>query len=143
MNEDEYKGKLAQALEYFGFDASRHEDKVLNFIPDISFAGHRVDGWIEVKWCERDPSSLGAISHWTRGQEEWLCHRGKCGSGFCFLLVGTPARHFMWHHGTLARARSMPFDSAILATWLAAPDLHDLAQGILSRAQSLRRYTTS
>ena len=113
MNELEYKNKIVAALSAQGYKVQRHEDKHENFIADLSFSGNYVDGWIEVKYCARVPRSLHAIEHWTKGQEDWLRERGSVGSGHCYLLVGTPKLHVLWHYGLLFRARPQPWTQSI------------------------------
>ena len=132
MNETEYKVLLLGMFHHMGWEAERHEDKQVNFIPDMSFAGHRTDGWMEVKWCEKDPVSLGALEHWTKGQEQWLYDRGRAGSGHCYLLVGTPRRHILWRYDSLGSIREQSFEAALHYSVHVSHDLVDLA-GFLVR----------
>lgn len=108
-NEQEFKLALQGALAYIGWDTQAHEDKNYNFIPDLSFSGDGVDGWIEVKWCHENPTSVGSIPHWTVGQEMWLMKRGERGGGHCFLVVGTPDGVFCWRYNRLEHARTGPW----------------------------------
>jgi hypothetical protein len=133
--EDKYKNDLIGVFGYFGFQIDRHEDKFTNFIPDISFAGNRTDGWIEVKWCEKDPTSLGALDHWTKGQQSWLYDRGRAGSGHCYLLVGTPRHHILWRYDTLDTIRNQSFEAALQYAIHVAPDLYNLGDYFLRRVR--------
>lgn len=127
QSESDYKNSLEGMFRFMGFEAERHEDQHRNFIPDMSFAGNRTDGWMEVKWCDVDPPSLGALAHWTRGQEQWLHDRGRKGSGHCYLLVGTPRRHILWRYDSLAAVRGQRFEAAMLYAICVASDLEDLS----------------
>jgi hypothetical protein len=102
-------------------------------MPDLSFAGRRFDGWMEVKWLPEDPASLNAIPHWTIGQEEWLRQRGRHGCGLCFLVVGTPRRIMLWRWDRLQEVRRIRFDDAMLEAWLVAPDLMSLGEALVDR----------
>lgn len=125
--ESDYKAELGDMFAYIGFESERHEDKQTNYIADMSFSGNRVDGWVEVKWCDEDPPSLGALTHWTKGQEAWLVDRGRVGSGHSYLLLGTPHRHFLWRYDQLAAVRNLPFERAIFYCCCSAPNLSELA----------------
>jgi hypothetical protein len=113
MKELEYKHRIIGVMGALGFDVQAHEDKLYNFIPDLSFAFGGRDGWIEVKYAQRPPKTLGSISHYTYGQQQWLIDRGANGSGSCFLLVGTPDHNFLWRWDALATARVMLWDDAV------------------------------
>ncbi len=106
MNEGQYQKDVIAALEARGWAVQAHNDEA-NFIPDLSFSANYVDGWIELKWADKLPKTLGSIKHWTKGQEEWLSKRGRAGSGHCYLLLGTPKLHVLWRWTELARVRNM------------------------------------
>lgn len=121
-NEDEFRDALQGAMEAHGFGVQRHEDKLYNFIPDLSFGVARhYDGWIEVKWKNEMPPKLDAIDHWTRGQERWLESRGAKGSGNCFLVVGTPGVICLWGWDRLSAIRRVPYRDAIMESPVRAP----------------------
>lgn len=126
--EANYKQDVFGALVYHGWDVEIHEDKFQNFIPDMSFANKGIDGWIELKWQDSPPATLGSIDHWTRGQEDWLTRRGRSGSGHCFLMVGTPNMHALWRYGTLSSVREIKWQSALAQAWKKDYDLPRLLE---------------
>lgn len=115
MNEIEYKRLVTNGLRYHGWDVQWHEDAYENFIPDISFGAHGHHGWIEVKFVQKPPKTIGGIKHYTKGQEDWLVTRGEAGAGRCYLLLGTGAGHLLLPHTSLRNAR--------IATYIAAQSL--------------------
>ena len=113
MLELEYKRSVADALRTMGWNIEEHEDKVRNFIPDLSFGAHGFDGWIEVKFADRVPKTgLRSIKHYTKGQEDWLIDRARAGSGHCYLLLGTGAGHYAWRAESLRKARAGTYIAA-------------------------------
>lgn len=108
--EQRYKRKVMIGLTGYKWDIQAHEDSYEKFIPDVSFAAHKIDGWIEIKYVDRFPKTLGHIEHYTKGQELWLAKRGRTGSGACFLLVGHPELHVLLHWSKLAKARGAPWE---------------------------------
>ena len=126
MKETEYKRAMVQFMQFMDWSVQEHEDKISNFIPDLSFAVAGLDGWVEVKYCNDQPKSLGHIDHWTRGQEEWLWTRGIRGGGNCFLIVGTPELHVAWVSGVLREVRGEPWDMAIRHTPYRKPTMVEL-----------------
>lgn len=117
MLEAEYKRDLVQALEFQGWTVQAHEDRYSNFIPDLSFAANRTDGWIEVKYQDEPPAALNEIHHWTRGQQDWLVNRGRIGSGYCFLILGTRERNYVWKWDCLDMVRAVPLEEAVRWAW--------------------------
>lgn len=124
--EDEFKARLIAAFSFEGVFTQEHEDKDSNFIPDLSFAGKGKDGWIEVKYCPETPAKLSSIRHYTRGQELWLRNAGMNGSGYCFLVVGTPDVHAAWRWQDLVLVRDMPFESALNRCFVHGYNVTDL-----------------
>lgn len=113
MLELEYKRKVANALRTMGWDIQEHEDELQLYIPDLSFGAHGIDGWIEVKYKDRMPEGgLSKIKHYTKGQEDWLIHRGRAGSGHCYLLVGTGSGSCTWRWDSLRNARARTYIAA-------------------------------
>jgi hypothetical protein len=110
VNENDYKSDIVNLLKYHGFHVETHEDKRKNFIPDVSAAGRGKHIWIEVKYVDRVPATLGSIAHYTRGQEQWLADRGAAQGGGTFLWLGTPTEHFIWAGTVLPGLRSVPFN---------------------------------
>lgn len=132
MIELEYKRAVIQSLQFFDFDVQAHEDKISNFVPDLSFAVAGKDGWIEVKYQDEPPATLGGISHWTVGQEEWLYKRGMRGAAQCFLLVGTPEVHVAWKSNFLPGVRHLPWAVAIRSTPYREKSIFELVSAIHS-----------
>lgn len=77
-SEQDYKNEIVQYLEFYGLDVQRHEDKYETGIPDLSYGGHGVNGWIEVKW---------EIIKFRTKQPLWLSKRAMTG-GHTFVLIG-------------------------------------------------------
>lgn len=112
--EQAYKLAVMLALEGAGYRCQAHEDKHSKYIPDVSFSGNYVDGWIEIKYCpDKPPKSLGDLEHWTKGQEQWLLDHHKVGSGHCYLLVGVRDANYLWRADDLAWARGCSFSAAV------------------------------
>lgn len=132
-DEADYKRELIALLSGQDWLLQAHEDKLDNFIPDLSFSASKIDGWIEVKWQDKIPPSLNEIHHWTWGQQTWLERRGEKGAGNCFLLVGTPEGNFLWHHAHLSKVRYMKFHDATGWCFIQAPRLNDLVQQMETR----------
>lgn len=134
-DEAAYKTDFVEAMRYFGMAVQEHEDKQSNYIPDLSFANNGIDGWIEVKYCDKPPASLDVIRHWTAGQEHWLVERGRSGSGWCFLLVGTPQMHVLFRYGCLSSIREQPFAKALVSAWDKDYSYPVLVQRLADRAR--------
>ena len=135
MLESEYKYKLLLGLAGRYWDVQAHEDSVSNFIPDISFAVGKIDGWIEVKYSDTPPKMLNSVGHWTRGQEKWLRERGSTGSGYCYMLYGTQEASYMFHWSTLKHIRLMKWFDAIkcaAATSEGAPSISGVRAAIMA-----------
>jgi hypothetical protein len=133
--EADYVKKIKNCMLAIGWVPQDHQDKVWNFIPDLSFAGQRAEGWMEVKWANTDPVSLGALRHWTHGQEEWLRTRGRVGSGNCYLLLGTSKANYLWRWDVLDKVRGLPFDQAVHYCYLIDQMLWDLIQHLSVRVR--------
>lgn len=92
MTENEYKRKVMLAMYAGKFRVQAHEDRISRNIPDLSFAGHGCDGWIEVKHLSALPHRFFPTGdYFTFGQQRWLEEMGQIGNGYCFLLVGIGA----------------------------------------------------
>jgi hypothetical protein len=129
MKELEYKHNVMDLLKGLKFKVQAHEDKISNFIPDLSFSFARRDGWIEMKYLNRAPKTLDAIGHYTHGQQEWLTTRGAVGSGHCYLWVGTPNAHFLWRWSDLGAIRHLPWTEAA-ASAMVERDINGLCRGL-------------
>lgn len=122
MIESDYSKMVQANMRSRGWNVQAHEDRYSNFIPDLS-AARSVHVWIELKWCERAPLKLNNIRHWTRGQEEWLIKRQAAGGSLCFLLLGTPRRHYLWNADVFTCIRHIPFADATVKTSAMADQL--------------------
>lgn len=91
MKECRLWDKLRTALRLLDFDvhATRHEDECTSGVPDTSYGGVGINGWIELKaypeWPKR-PSTTVKFSNFTPLQRRWLEDRGPTG-GHCFLMA--------------------------------------------------------
>lgn len=126
MLEIDYKKGVVAALIARNWSVQMHEDKLSNFIPDLSFGANFVDGWIEVKWQDRAPKTLHDIKHFTAGQEDWLIKRQRAGNGHCYLLVGTPRIHLIWKAHHLPEVRKMAWAKARAFAAIEAASVPDL-----------------
>lgn len=131
MLELDYKHRLMALMRGAGFKVQAHEDLISKYISDLSFSGVGIDGWIEVKFLQDTPSSLGSIPHYTYGQQEWLTSRGAVGGGHCYLLVGTPDENYLWWAGVLTAVRDLPWADAVGFAWRERR-LGDIPQAIKS-----------
>lgn len=71
------------------WDATRHEDRLNEGVPDVSFGSKDKQGWIELKalhdWPKKE-NTIVKIDHYTPQQKIWLLKRGRVG-GCCWLLL--------------------------------------------------------
>lgn len=95
--ETEYQNELVTALEAAGFAVQVHNDVGYPYVPDLSFGFAKFDGWIEIKWVNEVPKKVSDIKHFTLGQRKWLRKQAKAGSGHCYVLIGMPYSHYMFH----------------------------------------------
>lgn len=138
MNEAMYQDKLLTALHSRGWKTQVHDDKCCPFIPDLSFAAHGVDGWIEVKWLNKLPKTMGHIRHFTFGQEQWLKKVGMFGSGHCFLWIGSKDKHWIIKWQSLySHFRVIPFADAMDLAFLTESSLEELCDKMTN---SIKRY---
>lgn len=109
MNEAKYQEIVRQSFRNFGILTTFHNDALVRYIPDLSFSGRGVDGWVEIKYCAKPPRMLSSIKHLTAGQIDWLCLQGEAGAGNCYLMVGAPGENYMirWH--ALRKAMTTPW----------------------------------
>jgi len=106
--ENEYRDAIVAAMTVKGWILQVHSDENCRYIPDLSFSGNRTGGWIEVKYCKQMPETLNHIDHYTKGQELWLRGHGAVGTGYCYLLVGSPSEHILVRWDALKEARHLP-----------------------------------
>lgn len=136
-SEADFSKAIQTAMNYLGWECQPHEDKVSNFIADLSFSANKVDGWMELKWCDQEPGTLNSIDHWTKGQEQWLERRGKAGSGMCFLVLGTPRQCYAWKWDKLSKVRNLSFTAAASEATFKKQHPHELIR-VMDRAMALR-----
>ena len=109
--------------------AQRHEDKYASGIPDVSYAIHGVDGWIELKSLSRRPArpEVGL----SKIQSAWLTLRGRMGNGNCFVLARFGREHllFSWKvSGVLTEKQPLSVLYEIsLAKWARGIDFNELS----------------
>ena len=129
MDELRYKHHVCDLLRAMGADVQQHEDKIENFIPDLSYAIGNIDGWIEVKYLRKTPKTLADLGHLTIGQIEWLKKRGKHGSGQCWLLIGSEQDQlsYLWHYHQLSGVRHLDWAEATVAAYCGGPLQHVLS----------------
>lgn len=128
------------------WDACRHEDKITEGVPDVSFGMSRIDnrcldrkarvnGWIELKvldsWPKR-PSTVVRVDHLTDEQRRWIAERGKAGGNvWLFLRVGREYLLFYWDVVNLIGTRNAE-DLKDLAsrTWEGSVDWEDFESAL-------------
>lgn len=89
MNEATLRNYVRPRLLKKGILTTHHEDMLNSGIPDLSYSGGAVNGWIELKWLEAWPkrdATIVKIDHYTKEQKHFLLSRGRAG-GRCWLLL--------------------------------------------------------
>ena len=114
-DEARYQRDVVLGLQANGFVVQPHDEKCVKNVPDFSFAGSGVDGWVELKWLNTQPKTLRHIRHFTDGQRQWLIDTGKAGSGNCYLWVGglNMPHVIISHQHLLSKYVGIPFTSMI------------------------------
>lgn len=135
MNEDRYRREVMAGLKGHKWKVQDHEDMFHKFIPDVSFSVGGKDGWIELKYVQKFPRTLGHIEHYTTGQQEWLMTRGAAGAGHCYLWVGTPHLHVVWHYKHLRKIRDMPFADAFYLASVVQDDIGEVCARLAAVVQ--------
>ena len=100
MNEATLRNYLRPRLEAKGVLTTHHEDALNSGIPDLSYSGGGVHGWIELKWLESWPvraATIVRIPHYTKEQKHFLLTRGRTG-GRCWLLLRVGREHLLFDH---------------------------------------------
>lgn len=105
-------------------DVQRHEDKYSVGIPDLSYGVNGVNGWIELKACDKWPT--GGLPLFTNKQSNWLTDRGKTG-GHCFILVriSSVILIFPWEKATVLLEKVSKEDA--LEVWESDFDIKEFA----------------
>ena len=94
-DEADYQKAIIGSFKRYGWLLQPHRDSVSDDIPDLSFSGNGINGWIEVKYLKKVTDSPDRdLQHFTGGQQKWLQHHGKAG-GYCYLWVGSLPRHLV------------------------------------------------
>jgi len=100
MNEAALRNYVRKGLHAKGMLTTHHEDALNSGIPDLSYSGGAVNGWIELKWLEAWPKradTIVRIPHYTKEQKHFLLSRGRAG-GRCWLLLRVAKEIFIFHH---------------------------------------------
>ena len=100
MNEATLRNYVRPRLAAKGVLTTHHEDALNGGIPDLSYSGGGVHGWIELKWLEAWPVRTGTIvciPHYTKEQKHFLLSRGRAG-GRCWLLLRMGWEQLLFDH---------------------------------------------
>ncbi|MHB1099495.1 MAG: hypothetical protein ACYCZR_08070, partial [Burkholderiales bacterium] len=100
MNEATLRSYVRKGLLANGILTTHHEDALNPGIPDLSYSGNGVHGWIELKWLEAWPKredTIVRILHYTKEQKHFLLSRGRAG-GRCWLLLRVGREHLLFSH---------------------------------------------
>ena len=107
MNEATLRNYVRPRLAAKGVLTTHHEDALNSGIPDLSYSGGGVHGWLELKWLEAWPkrdATIVKIDHYTKEQKHFLLSRGRAG-GRCWLLLRVGREHLLFDH---ERAQDIP-----------------------------------
>lgn len=98
-----WKKKLSPYFKKHRVDASRHEDKLMLGVPDVSFGYKGINGWIELKFLPKWPptdKTILKLRKFKPEQRNFIRKRGRTG-GHCFLMlmVGdrNPRDYVLWN----------------------------------------------
>lgn len=125
-----------------GFDVQRHEDAYSAGIPDLSFAGRGVDGWIELKavasWPVRfaTPVRLDRDRVKIARQVGWLEQRAAHGAARCFILAKVAGEWLLFREGLRRLVDGLPSDELCrLAShhWAERPPCAEVLASALTR----------
>jgi hypothetical protein len=100
MNEATLRNYVRKGLHAKGILTTHHEDMLNAGVPDLSYSGAGVHGWIELKWLEAWPkraATVVKIAHYTKEQKHFLLSRGRAG-GRCWLLLRVEKDHLLIDH---------------------------------------------
>lgn len=110
MNEATLRNYVRPRLAEKGVLTTHHEDALNTGIPDLSYSGGGVNGWIELKWLEDWPkraTTIVRIPHYTKEQRHFLLTRGRAG-GRCWLLLRVGRGHWLFDHEAAQNVGSQP-----------------------------------
>lgn len=100
MNEATLRNYVRKGLHAKGILTTHHEDLLNAGVPDLSYSGNGVNGFIELKWLEAWPKredTTVRIPHYTKEQKHFLLTRGRAG-GRCWLLLRVGREHLLFDH---------------------------------------------
>lgn len=100
MNEATLRSYVRKGLHKHGVFTTHHEDMLNAGVPDLSYSGAGVNGFIELKWLEAWPKreeTIVRIPHYTKEQKHFLLSRGRAG-GRCWLLLRVGREHLLFNH---------------------------------------------
>jgi len=100
MNEATLRNYIRKGLHAKGVLTTHHEDALNAGVPDLSYSGGGVHGWIELKWLEAWPKrtdTIVRIAHYTKEQKHFLLSRGRAG-GRCWLLLRVGREHLLFNY---------------------------------------------
>lgn len=141
MTEAEYEVMIIGALKYNDIRADPIKSKNNNYVPDLVFSGKWTTGLIEVK-MNPDSVGLGAIDHWTRGQQDFLERHGRLGSGHSYLWVWSPGVQAVFHWESFPLLREGSWSDCLLLASYKSRFLADLAADFASGAGPARSAHT-
>lgn len=101
MSEGALRRYVRDGLGRCGVLSTHHEDSLNVGLPDLSYSGNRVHGWIELKWAESWPKRAETplrLPHYTKEQKHFLLARARAGGGRCWLLLRVGREHLLFNH---------------------------------------------
>ena len=116
MNESTLRNYVRPGLHKKSILTTHHEDMLNVGVPDLSYSGNLVHGWVELKWLPAWPkreTTIVKIEHYTKEQKHFLLSRGRAG-GRCWLLLRVNDEHLLFDHeraqivGDVTRAELLP-----------------------------------
>lgn len=138
MSESSVWKALSRAIRqrYPRADAYRHEDRLSDGVPDVSYCIEDVSGWVELKHLDHLPvdPTRPIRTGLLETQRSWLLRRSKAGCP-CFVLVGVggpPIRTFLlFPAATLADVDSIPEAQLFARGVVRCSNARDLLQRLL------------
>ena len=97
MSESQLRDHVRKGLRQRGILTTHHEDMLNSGIPDLSYTGLGVHGWIELKHAHAWPKRPGTplrLKRYTLDQKAFLFTRGRLG-GHCWLLLRVGKEHLL------------------------------------------------
>ena len=116
MNEATLRSYVRKGLHEKGVLTTHHEDMLNAGVPDLSYSGGAVHGWIELKWLEAWPKredTIVRIPHYTKEQKHFLLTRGRAG-GRCWLLLRAGKDHFLFDHERAQQVGGLIFNELLI-----------------------------